>query len=109
MRGAAHRAQNPRINRVRYWRLDQYYRTNVIGGPSAFVMVAKNFESFGEAIILKLIAEVAQGSERGAKEFEQPGRTQNGRCTSRAISARALRRWAITARSNRVVTPVVIA
>ena len=39
--------------------LDQYYRDNVIGGPGAFVMVAKNFDSFGEAIISKMIAEVA--------------------------------------------------
>jgi hypothetical protein len=44
--------------------LDHYYRTNVIGGPGAFVMVAKNFDSFGEAIINKLIAEVAQVQER---------------------------------------------
>jgi len=43
--------------------LDRYYRTNVIGGPGAFVMVAKDFESFGEAIINKLIAEVAQARE----------------------------------------------
>ena len=43
--------------------LDHYYRTNVIGGPGAFVMVARNFQSFGEAIISKLIAEVAQGRE----------------------------------------------
>ena len=43
--------------------LDHYYRTNVIGGPGAFVMVAKNFDSFGEAIISKLIAEVAQVHE----------------------------------------------
>ena len=43
--------------------LDHYYRTNVIGGPGAFVMVAKNFESFGEAIISKLIAEVADVNE----------------------------------------------
>jgi Protein of unknown function (DUF1194) len=40
--------------------LDKYYRDNVIGGPGAFVMVAKNFETFGQAIISKLIAEVAQ-------------------------------------------------
>jgi hypothetical protein len=39
--------------------LDNYYRDNVIGGPGAFVMVAQNFESFGQAIINKLIAEVA--------------------------------------------------
>ena len=44
--------------------LDHYYRSNVIGGPGAFVMVAKNFESFGEAIISKLIAEVAHVQER---------------------------------------------
>src|SRR6201987_111506 len=43
--------------------LDHYYRTNVIGGPGAFVMVARNFGSFGEAIINKLIAEVAQARE----------------------------------------------
>jgi hypothetical protein len=39
--------------------LDNYYRNNVIGGPGAFVMVAQNFESFGQAIINKLIAEIA--------------------------------------------------
>ena len=40
--------------------LANYYRNNVIGGPGAFVMVADNFNSFGQAIIAKLIAEVAQ-------------------------------------------------
>jgi hypothetical protein len=40
--------------------LDNYYRNNVIGGPGAFVLVAQNFNSFGEAIIKKMIAEVAQ-------------------------------------------------
>jgi hypothetical protein len=44
--------------------LDHYYRANVIGGPGAFVMVAKNFDSFGDAIISKLIAEVAQAPRR---------------------------------------------
>jgi len=39
--------------------LDQYYRDNVIGGPGAFVMVAQDFNSFGQAIISKLIAEIA--------------------------------------------------
>jgi hypothetical protein len=39
--------------------LANYYRTNVIGGPSAFVIVAENFNSFGQAIIRKLIAEIA--------------------------------------------------
>jgi hypothetical protein len=40
--------------------LDNYYRNNVVGGPGAFVLVAENFNSFGQAIIKKMIAEVAQ-------------------------------------------------
>ena len=37
-----------------------YYRNNVIGGGGAFVVVAENFNSFGNAITKKLIAEIAQ-------------------------------------------------
>jgi len=40
--------------------LDNYYRNNVVGGPGAFVLVAKNFNSFSQAIVEKMIAEVAQ-------------------------------------------------
>jgi Protein of unknown function (DUF1194) len=43
--------------------LQNYYRNNVVGGPGAFVMVAENFNSFGQAIIAKMIAEVAQARE----------------------------------------------
>ena len=39
--------------------LDKYYQDNVVGGPGAFVLVAENFNSFGRAIIKKLIAEIA--------------------------------------------------
>jgi Protein of unknown function (DUF1194) len=39
--------------------LDNYYRNNVTGGPGSFVMVAENFNSFGQAILNKLIAEIA--------------------------------------------------
>jgi hypothetical protein len=39
--------------------LANYYRQNVVGGPGAFVIVADNFNSFGQAIIKKLIAEIA--------------------------------------------------
>lgn len=39
--------------------LANYYRTHVTGGPGSFVMVAKDFHSFGDAIIKKLIAEIA--------------------------------------------------
>ena len=39
--------------------LEQYYRDNVIGGPGSFVIPAKGFPSFGEAIKKKLVAEIA--------------------------------------------------
>jgi hypothetical protein len=39
--------------------LDDYYRNNVIGGPASFVLVAKDFDSFAEAILRKLVQEVA--------------------------------------------------
>jgi hypothetical protein len=41
--------------------LAEYYRQNVVGGPGAFVVVAENFNSFGQAIVRKLIAEIAEG------------------------------------------------
>jgi hypothetical protein len=39
--------------------LEAYYRNNVIGGPNSFVMVAQSFNAFSQAILNKLIAEVA--------------------------------------------------
>jgi hypothetical protein len=43
--------------------LENYYRTNVVGGPGAFVMAAQGFDSFGQAIVKKMIAEVAQADQ----------------------------------------------
>jgi len=39
--------------------LDRYYQDNVIGGPGAFVIAANNYETFADAILKKLIAEIA--------------------------------------------------
>jgi hypothetical protein len=39
--------------------LENYYREHVIGGPGSFVVAADGFESFGKAIIKKMIAEIA--------------------------------------------------
>lgn len=39
--------------------LDEYYRDSVIGGPGAFVIVAEDFNSFGNAVKRKLIREIA--------------------------------------------------
>jgi hypothetical protein len=42
--------------------LAKYYRDNVVGGPGAFVLEAKDFNSFGQAIIKKMIAEIADAT-----------------------------------------------
>ncbi len=45
--------------------LDRYYQDNVIGGPGAFVVVARDYEMFGEAILKKLITEIAAKPDGG--------------------------------------------
>jgi hypothetical protein len=40
-------------------RLDQYFYSYVIGGPGAFMIPAANYESFADAIVKKLILEIA--------------------------------------------------
>jgi hypothetical protein len=40
--------------------LDRYYKENVIGGPGAFMIVANDFNTFADAILKKLIIEIAQ-------------------------------------------------
>lgn len=42
--------------------LEPYYREFVIGGPGAFLVVAEDFASFGDAIRRKLVQEIAGGS-----------------------------------------------
>lgn len=39
--------------------LPKYFHDNVIGGPGSFVIVAEDFKSFGQALINKMIAEIA--------------------------------------------------
>jgi len=40
--------------------LDRYYRDYVIGGPGAFVIAAKSYDTFADAIRKKLIIEIAE-------------------------------------------------
>jgi hypothetical protein len=44
--------------------LTDYYRRNVIGGPGSFALEVHDFRSFGEAMIQKLVSEIA-ALERG--------------------------------------------
>jgi hypothetical protein len=39
--------------------LDRYYEQNVIGGPGAFQVIAESFDTFADAILHKLIREIA--------------------------------------------------
>jgi Protein of unknown function (DUF1194) len=52
--------------------LDQYYQNNVIGGPNAFMIVAETYETFAEAVLKKLVTEIAAMEEalRGHASIE---------------------------------------
>lgn len=53
--------------------LDEYFKQNVIGGDGAFVIEAEDFESFAQAILNKLIREIA-ALPAGAALAQFPGR-----------------------------------
>jgi hypothetical protein len=44
--------------------LDTYYRENVIGGHNAFAMPAQDQSSFSDAVMRKLLTEVAMANDR---------------------------------------------
>ena len=47
--------------------LEAYYRSNVIGGPGAFVVAVRNFRSFADAMLRKLMQEIAGAGPAGAQ------------------------------------------
>ncbi|HVI66897.1 MAG TPA: DUF1194 domain-containing protein, partial [Bradyrhizobium sp.] len=57
--------------------LANYYRNNVIGGAGAFVAVAENFNSFGNAITKKLIAEIAQAEPQQQENSQKRPNLRN--------------------------------
>lgn len=44
--------------------LDRYYWDNVVGGPGAFVIAAEAYEDFADAVLKKLVIEIAAKPER---------------------------------------------
>ena len=56
--------------------LERYYRNNVIGGPGAFVIAAESYETFADAILRKLIAEIAATSQSFAALAKSAGTPQ---------------------------------
>jgi hypothetical protein len=53
--------------------LESYFRQNVIGGRGSFVVVAQDFNSFGQAIVRKLIAEIADATPGRARRAATGG------------------------------------
>jgi hypothetical protein len=51
--------------------LDLYYERNVIGGPGAFLILARDFDAFGAAILSKLIKEIAGDPALAARILAQ--------------------------------------
>jgi hypothetical protein len=43
--------------------LDRYFYDHVIGGPGSFMIAAANYDNFAEAIVKKLIQEIAAGPD----------------------------------------------
>jgi hypothetical protein len=64
--------------------LDRYYYDNVIGGPGAFMIPAENYETFADAVLKKLITEIAAVDplstltrSRGREGWESSARDMN--------------------------------
>jgi hypothetical protein len=54
--------------------LDYYYKENVIGGPGAFMIVAKDFDTFADAILKKMITEIAKNEPLHGQPKSTAGR-----------------------------------
>jgi hypothetical protein len=70
--------------------VDIHYKTKVIGGPGAFMMVVKGFDAFAAAIRNKLIREIAHRHNRPPRRAAEAGSAGSicarvvGRCMIRA-------------------------
>lgn len=50
--------------------LEDYYRNNVIGGPGAFVIAARDYRSFADAMLRKLRQEIAGAAADGLAQMQ---------------------------------------
>jgi hypothetical protein len=56
--------------------LDRYYYDNVIGGPDSFMIPAANYDNFADAILKKLLNEIAAGPGSYATIAKSPSQTR---------------------------------
>jgi len=73
--------------------IEKYYRENVIGGAGSLVMAAEDYNSFGRAMVKKLIAEIAARPER-----QRSVSTMNVR--RRMTSSVSSRTWMLSAQAR---------
>ncbi len=60
------------INRPMMPDLDEYYRRSVIGGPGSFVIKADDRRNFADAILKKIILEIARHDVDNKREYAAP-------------------------------------
>lgn len=60
--------------------LDQHYQHNVIGGPNSFMVPASSFEEFADAILKKLITEIAGLAPRQLPMAREAANSSVGAC-----------------------------
>jgi hypothetical protein len=71
--------------------LDRYYYDNVIGGPGAFMIPAENYDTFADAVLKKLINEIASGgAARSIASDANESATSQTRPTFRPSSANSV-------------------
>lgn len=73
--------------------LDIYYQNCVIGGPGSFVVVARDFRSFADAVLRKMVLEIA-GLRPTAPAIARGARLLRGMPAHRLVASRDLRRIA---------------
>ena len=73
--------------------LDHYFEDRVIGGPGAFIVVAKDYTAFASAILSKLLLEIAGGASTGT-ELSAAARDSNGPTMIQAMPTLRLHRLA---------------
>jgi hypothetical protein len=68
--------ERPNFGRAPERDLDHFYEQEVIGGAGAFLVLATDFKSFGEAILGKLIKEIAWTPADAARLAAAPARVR---------------------------------
>jgi hypothetical protein len=79
--------------------LDHYYHDNVIGGPGAFMIPVANYDNFADAVLKKLINEIAGTEPDAAQSFTRRAMPQT-RPSLRGSLAKSVAVGSITPRAG---------